>query len=99
MVEVGDVFEHKLGRLVCRYVSAPADPHESVFLDTLPGHRVPGGFGFHGQGAHHRCIREFGEPVARMRFNGAWKLYRRASVERDKAQYFLDTLTKATWPG
>lgn len=100
MVEVGDIFEHKRGRLVCRYAVGADHPyHEAVFLDSLPGHRAPGGHNFCGPGAHHHCLETYGQPVARMRFNGAWELYRKASLERDKAQGFLNALTTATWPG
>lgn len=76
------MFETKHGRWVCRYAAGPDHPyHEAVFVDAISKTKgwegTASGIGFCGPNAHFRCLRELGNPVGRMRINGAWKLYKR----------------------
>lgn len=98
LIKVGDVFESKYGRWVCGYQAPEGHAYgAAVFLDTLPGHKHPGGISFCGPGAHRRCLEQMGCPVAQMRFNGAWKLYRRERVARSHVEMELKEFQSCLW--
>jgi hypothetical protein len=78
-VQPGDIFRTRAGRqVVVYYVRRDGT---AVIWEDLPS--KGGGGGSFGPDARGRFLRDFGQPVAQMRFEGAHKLYRR---EREKRQ-------------
>lgn len=80
MIHPGDIHERHGRRVVVTYAVSRPDGYEAVHWEDLPGSGASGGS--FGPSAYWRFRDTWGAPVARMRFNGAHKLYRAERAER-----------------